>query len=387
MFHKMLPAKRTFSSAAEICSHVDFKAYDLNLSNLNSSTISSFCDQNSSLSSSTPPYKRARPNGTLPSQPAESWGWNCGSRKSTIDAHQNHSTAATKSSVYTPLAYVDKNVDRYDREQAARRIPDVCISWTGEKMPRKRQLLSSNPGRNELLDISGPDTFDSKNLPRRRPTAVPGELPPFLVSTGRETTSSRGSENTFTLRNPSNLLAASTPNVSPSQATNHFLESGNDYTSTSSGSWQMTTPMPPFGIPENTEGSLAFPTSQNARSVDLGSLMNNNELILPDTSDWGFIGPQPSWFSQNSFPTSIQSSNPFGNSDSTHLNSHDTMDILTPSSFSYNTPPTNSDLLHFHAPSVFPVQTAESYTDTSISPLEQENSPSETLEYCKFFPI
>lgn len=242
-------------------------------------------------------------------------------------------------------------------------------------MPAKRQLLSSSPGRNELLDISDPDAFDSRNSPRRRPTAVPGERLPFLASTGRQTTSSRGGENTFRVRSPLNLQdqAVSTPSVLPSQATNQFPESRNDYATPLSDSWHMTLPAP-LRIPRSIEGSLSHPTLQNAQPLDLESPITNNMPLWSDISDWGFIGPQPDWSAQISLPASNRSHSPFASPDSSYLDPHPSIDFLTPSSFGYNTPSTNSDLLQFHA------ARTESHRNTSISPMEQELSPAGIFE-------
>jgi hypothetical protein len=180
------------------------------------------------------PYKRAR----LISQPrhlAYEWSWST----ATTDNEYQLSTTAAISFPCAPLVPFPDHYSPFEGN-AACFLSTVSASASGRDMPAKRPRppQSTDAGKNtpvttSSLEASRPrqsSPSDSNRntrglVPRRRP--FPGENAPRLAATWRETTSSRGAENTFSARSREQLnhVTTSTSNVSSSGSVTDALES------------------------------------------------------------------------------------------------------------------------------------------------------------------
>lgn len=185
----------------------------------------------------TPPYKRARPHD---------WSW---SRAATADVQHALSAAAATSFPCAPLTFlpdypihVEANEDGCENQQTDCFLPNASVSAPGRDMPPKRTALSSDAGKRKSIDTSvledsrstklssSKSNNSSRGVSSRRPP-VPGENRPRLAATWRETTSSRGADNSYSVRSQvkANDVTASMSNVSSSEVATDGLESRDDY--------------------------------------------------------------------------------------------------------------------------------------------------------------
>lgn len=192
-------------------------------------------------------------------------------------------------------------------------------------MPAKRPVLPSNAGKHKSPDKS--DLEDSRSAKisssisdknnrgvssRRRP--VVGENIPRLAATWRETTSSRGSDNTFRVRSQVNTndVPASMSNVSFSGVATDGFQSNNDYNvllddwpsvcepnaiegqqtlySASQLPHSELSPhnisaLTPYIVTGNIEGDFDFSPISTHQYPDTGFEMANNYISWPANSD------------------------------------------------------------------------------------------------------
>jgi hypothetical protein len=177
----------------------------------------------------TSPYKRAR----LINQSrdlAYEWNWST----ATTDNEYQRSTTAAISFPHAPLVSFP---------HSACFLSTMSASASGRDIPAKRprppqstDVGKNTPVKTSSLEASGPSQSSPSNsnrnprglVPRRRP--FPGENAPRLAATWRETTSSRGAENTFSARSREQLnhVTTSIPNVSSSGSVTEAFESYED---------------------------------------------------------------------------------------------------------------------------------------------------------------
>ena len=332
MFRTMLathsPAKRTFCSAADVYSNLDFDTFDFNLGVFHRIPLLSYHDtQKLNFSTISPPYKRARPS--QPDHLAEEWSW---SRATTPDVQHKFSAAATTSFPCPPvtslpsyLIDVEANEDGCDNEKTACFLSNASVSSASGDMPAKRPVLPSNAGKHKSIDKSDLEDSGSAKLnssisdknnrgvsSRRRPVA--GENIPRLAATWRETTSSRGSDNTFRVRSQVNAndVTASMSDVSFSGVATDGLESNNDY-NLLLDDWSLVcgpnaiegqqtlysapqlphselsphniSALTPYIVPGNIEGDFDFLPISTHQYPDTGSEMANNYISCTANSD------------------------------------------------------------------------------------------------------
>jgi hypothetical protein len=182
-------------------------------------------------------HKRARLSQPRPL--AKEWSW--GLATTAADDEHSLSTTAALSFSCTPWTSFPDNpipVDAYeDNERPGRFLSTV--SSADKDMPtmkRPRLVKSSDAGKGPLSETLEPrDPHPSQispsrpNKPRRPP--FPGENPPRLRTSWRETTSSKGAENPYSVRNQekANTVTASTSSASPSSVVTDGLKTRSDY--------------------------------------------------------------------------------------------------------------------------------------------------------------
>jgi hypothetical protein len=197
----------------------------------------------------TSPHKRARLI-SLPGHLADEWSW---STATTDDEYQLRTTAATSYPCVPLVSFPDYYI--LPEGDAACFLSAVSASASDSDMPAKRphpvrssDMGKSTPVEKPNLEGSFPKQTSPSNsnkntrgvAPRRRPRRqpFPGENNARLAATWRETTSSRGAENTFSKRGQEQLnrVTASTSNVSSSGSVTGALESYDDHNMASRGS-------------------------------------------------------------------------------------------------------------------------------------------------------
>lgn len=182
-------------------------------------------------------HKRARlsQHRTL----AKDWRWGLGTATAD-DEHRRSITAALSFSCRPWTSFPDTPIPADAHEDNERAGHFLSTVSTAEKdmpaMKRPRLVKSSDAGNgslSETLELEGPQTPQigplRQNKPRRPP--FPGENPPRLRASWRETTSSKGAENPYSVRNQENgnNVTASKSNASSFSVVANGLETGCDY--------------------------------------------------------------------------------------------------------------------------------------------------------------
>ena len=292
-------------------------------------------------------------------------------------------------------------------------------------MPAKRRVLPSNAGKHKSLDKSDLEDSRSAKLSssisdksnrgvssRRRPVA--GENIPRLAATWRETTSSRGSDNTFRVRTQVNAndVATSMSNVSFSGVATDGLESNDDYNLLLDDGPSVFEPnaiegqqnsysapqlphselsphnisaLTPYIDPDDIEGDFDFRPFSTHQYPDTGSEMANNYISWPPNSDIFAIEPTNILSESNlilnpSTSLSTSLSIPFESSVSSSVLPNDIfysndnwtpkVFLLEPEDFNWSniTQATNTDPTSFWLPGISPV-TAQTEADINLETL------------------
>jgi hypothetical protein len=306
------PAKRTFSSAGDYYSNVEF---DVNLSvSHNIPLLHHPYTQALGLSTITPPCKRGRPHHF-----ADQWS---GGGAATAEVQRELSAAAATSFSYAPLTFppdypthVEANEEGCENEQTGCFLPNTSVSAPARNMRVKRTATSSDAVKDKSMDTSNVEDSRSSKLSssnsnhnswgvssRRRP--VPGENRPRLAANWRETTSSRGADNSYNV--PSHVktddVTASMSNAPSSEIATDGLEFRGGFNVISGESsfafapavdellqrchsdietyHNMTAPTPYNGL-NNIEHGSDFAHIQSHQFPDARSNIHTNDLFRP----------------------------------------------------------------------------------------------------------
>ena len=182
-------------------------------------------------------HKRARlsQHRTL----AKDWRWGLGTATAD-DEHRRSITAALSFSCRPWTSFPDNPIpaDAHEDNEGAGHFLSTVSSAEKDipAMKRPRLVRSSDEGNgslSETLELKSPQAAPigtlRHNKPRRSP--FPGENPPRLRATWRETTSSKAAENPYSVRNQENgnTVPASKSSASSSSVVADGLETGSDY--------------------------------------------------------------------------------------------------------------------------------------------------------------